>query len=176
MIRALRPAWRMPMAWSLWGCDSLRLWQSWGCDSPEVVTSWKLWFWIPFWWSFIGTECIQWRYGLTHLWVSLICCREALHICIHIAKKHILLAQQSPWNRTTQDNIFLSLNTVLNSHQHILVTGLHTFQENGHTRWSVSFFVECITAWLYGLYGYYQLFSKFDHVNLSFNWHSNLLL
>ncbi len=41
-------------------------------DLYELATvvapcTWTLWFWIPFRWSCIGTECIQWKRGGTHL-------------------------------------------------------------------------------------------------------------
>ncbi len=90
------------------------------CQWPDlyevatVVVSWTLWLWIPIRWSFIGTDCVHWGSGLTHLWVSLICCLESL-----LQKHTFLWLSKVP--EPTQD-IFLSLNTVLNWHQYILVT------------------------------------------------------
>ncbi len=121
MIRALCPAWSMPMVWSLWGCDS-------HCIMDIIILDSIL---MVFYWDWVCTMA-QWSnssLSFTHLllWVT---------PGVTIAKRHISVAQQSHWTGTTQDNIFLSLNTVLNSHQHIFGdNGHHTFQkmdiENG---------------------------------------------
>ncbi len=99
MIRAFHPAWSMKMAYLY---------------EVTVMASWTLWFWIPFfYWDWVCT---------VQEWSNSSLSFTYLLPLVTIAKTHIFVAQQSHWTGTTQDNIFLSLDIVLNSQHHMLVT------------------------------------------------------
>ena len=137
---------------------------------------WQSWFWILFRRSFIGTECVQWRSGLSHLKVHSFAAVSPYCKNTHFTaspkslnrshtRQHFSFTQHcteftpSYFGDNGLHTFWGSAKSLNQNHirQHFSFTqhcteftpsyfgdnGLHTFQENGHTGWCISFFLEC---------------------------------